>query len=313
MSVSARVLVTGGHGFLGANLVRGLCQAGYAVRTLDRRREPALPLPEGVEHILGDFCHRATVDLALEGMDCVFHLASATTPQSGTDDPVHDVNQNLVGTLHLLESCVSRRVPRVVFSSSGGTVYGRPRNAPIPEDSPTDPLNSYGVVKLAIEKYLGMYRALGRLQAIVLRASNPYGPGQDPQGTQGAVAVALGALRWSRPFHLWGDGAVVRDFLYVDDLTRAFLLALKAPAEGPWIFNVGSGQGTSLLEVLHACEQASGRPMQVERFPGRPIDVPVNVLDVRLARQHLGWVPEVRLTEGLSRTWAWLQQVPLRP
>lgn len=310
MTAPRRVLVLGGCGFIGSSLVRGLVEAGFAVRVLDLRREPALELPADVERVEGDFTHRATVDAAIEGMDGVFHLASATTPQSGTADPIHDVTQNLVGTLHLLEACTHRGVRRVVFISSGGTVYGKPQTIPIPEDHPQEPLNSYGVVKLAIEKYLGMYRALGRLDPVVLRASNPYGPGQFTRGAQGAIAVALGALRRDEAFHLWGTGEVVRDFLYIDDLTRAFLRAFDAPPQGPWTFNIGSGAGLSLLDLLRACETAAGRTLRLERSPGRAIDVPVNVLDFARARQHLGWAPEIALEDGLARTWEWILAQP---
>jgi UDP-glucose 4-epimerase len=306
MSTPKRALVLGGNGFIGSNLVRGLVEAGLAVRVLDLRRESALPLPDAVEYVEGDFTNRALSEQALEGMDAVYHLASVTTPASGTSDPVYDVTENLIGTLRLLEASVARGVRRVVFTSSGGTVYGRPRQVPIPEDHPQDPINSYAIVKLAIEKYLGMYAHLGRLDPIVLRVSNPYGPGQFTHGAQGAVAVALGCLATGQPFRMWGDGSVVRDFLYVDDLTRALLAALQAPAVGPHVFNIGSGAGVALRDVLTACERVAGRPLDVERLPGRAIDVPANVLDCTRAREQLGWSPTVPLAEGLSRTWAWV-------
>jgi UDP-glucose 4-epimerase len=310
MSAPKRALVLGGNGFIGSNLVRDLLEAGMAVRVLDIRRESALPRPAAVEFVEGDFTNRALSERALEAIDVVFHLASATIPASGTGDPVHDVTENLLGTLRLVEACVARGVRRIVFISSGGTVYGRPRQVPIPEDHPQDPINSYGIVKLAIEKYLAMYAHLGRLDPIVLRAANPYGPGQFTRGAQGAVAVAFGCILRGEPFQLWGDGSVVRDFLYVDDLTRALLSASAAPAGGPRVYNVGSGVGVALRDVLAACESAAGRPLRIERLPGRAIDVPANVLDCRRAGEILGWTPRVALEEGLSRTWEWVAGSP---
>jgi UDP-glucose 4-epimerase len=301
-----RVLVLGGNGFIGSNLVLGLLDAGLLVRVLDLRREPALPRTSEVEFIEGDFTNRAQSDQAVEGVNAVFHLASVTTPASGTNDPSYDVTENLLGTLGLVDACIARRVRRVVFISSGGTVYGTPRQVPIPEDHPQDPINSYGIVKLAIEKYLGMYAHLGLLDPVILRVANPYGPGQFTRGAQGAVAVALGCIHRSEPFRLWGDGSVVRDFLYVDDLTRACLAALHAPSSGPRVFNIGSGCGVSLRDVLAASERAAGRSLTIERFPGRTIDVPANVLDCTRARDHLGWTPHVSLADGLVRTWAWI-------
>ena len=303
-----RVLVLGGNGFIGSNLVLGLLEAGFEVRVLDLRREPALPRTGAVEFLEGDFTNHAVSELALEGVAAVFHLASVTTPASGTSDPVYDVTENLVGTLRLLEACTVRGVRRLVFISSGGTVYGTPRRVPIPEDHPQEPISSYGIVKLAIEKYLLMYAHLGRLDPIILRVANPYGPGQFTQGAQGAVAVALGCLERGEPFKLWGDGSVVRDFLYVDDLTEAFLAALRAPDPGARIFNIGSGRGVSLRELLAASERVVGHPLAIAQLPGRAIDVPANVLDCTRAREHLGWGPRVPLEEGLARTWTWVQE-----
>lgn len=300
------ILVLGGHGFIGSNLVKGLLAAGHSVRVLDLRRTPAVA-PGGPVHFLeGDFTNRSLTEQALDGVKAVFHLASVTLPQSGTADPVYDVSENLVGTLRLLESCVARGVRRLVFSSSGGTVYGRVLQTPIPEGHPQDPINSYGIVKLGIEKYLQLFAHLGRLDPVVLRISNPFGPGQYTRGAQGAVAVALGALARREPFNLWGDGSVVRDFIYVDDLTRALLAALDTPSGGPIVFNVGSGRGTSLAELLEACQRVSGHALEVVRHPSRAIDVPVSVLDCSRAASVLGWSASTELEPGLQRTWAWI-------
>lgn len=301
------VLVLGGHGFIGSNVVRGLLRAGHAARVLDVRRDPALPLgSEAVEFVEGDFTNRALTEQALEGVKAVVHLASVTLPQSGTDDPLYDVSENLLGAIRLMEASVVRGVRRFVFSSSGGTVYGRLRQIPVPEEHPQTPLNSYGIVKLAIEKYLLLFAHLGRLDPVVLRISNPFGPGQFTRGAQGAVAVALGSLARGEPFHLWGDGTVVRDFLFVDDLSRAFLAALDVPPGGPHVFNVGSGVGTSLSDLLAACGRVAGRPVRVERHPGRPIDVPVSVLDCSRAADVLGWRATTSLETGLEATWKWI-------
>lgn len=302
------VLVLGGNGFIGSNAVRGLLAAGHAVRVLDLRRAPALEHGPGLlESVEGDFTNRAITEQALSGVKAVLHLASVTLPQTGTDDPVYDVSENLVGTLRLLEACVAQGVRRVVFSSSGGTVYGKLRQIPVPEDHPQDPINSYGIVKLGIEKYLQLFAHLGRLDPVVLRIANPFGPGQFTRGAQGAVAVALGALARGELFHLWGDGSVVRDFIYVDDLTRAFLAALETPAGGPLVFNVGSGRGTSLADLVDAVQRVTGRPLQIARHPARPIDVPVSVLDCARAAAVLGWQARTPLDAGLASTWSWVR------
>jgi len=306
MRERGKVLVVGGHGFIGSNLVRELLGAGYQVRILDLRRESALADRTETEFLEGDFSNQALARRALQGTQAVVHLASVTTPQSGTNDPVHDVTENLVGTLRLMDACHETGVRRFVFASSGGTVYGRADRTPMDEEHPERPLNSYGIVKLATEKYLSLYAMLGRLDPIVLRPANPFGPGQYPLGSQGAVAVALGCIRDQRPFQLWGDGSVVRDYLFIDDLARAFLAAVEAPQGTPRVFNIGSGTGRSLSDILEACRRVTGRPLAVERLAGRPIDTPVNVLDCARARTHLGWAPSVSLEDGLERTWRWI-------
>jgi UDP-glucose 4-epimerase len=301
------VLVLGGNGFIGSNVVKALLAEGQPVRVLDLRRAPALaPRPGPLEIVEGDFTNRALTEQALDGAKAVVHLASVTLPQTGTDDPVYDVTENLVGTLRLLEACVARGVRRVVFASSGGTVYGRLHQIPVPEDHPQDPINSYAIVKLGIEKYLQLFAHLGRVDPVVLRIANPFGPGQFTRGAQGAVAVALGALARGEEFHLWGDGSVVRDFVYVDDVARAFRAALDVPPGGPTVFNVGSGHGTSLAELIAACERVTARTLRIARHPARPIDVPVSVLDCSRAAAVLGWTPTTPLERGLARTWEWI-------
>lgn len=306
MVTRGTVLVIGGRGFIGSNVVLKLQAAGFRARVLDIRRESSLPAAANAEFLEGDFTDQAVARHAVAGVDAVVHLASVTTPQSGTNDPVHDVTQNLVGTIRLMDACHEQGVRKFVFASSGGAVYGKATRTPIPEDHAVQPLNSYGIVKLGTEKYLGLYSHLGRLDPVVLRPSNPYGPGQYPLGSQGAVAVALGCIRDRKPFQLWGDGSVVRDYLYIDDLAEAFLAAVLAPSGGPQVMNVGSSSGRSLLEVLEACRQVTGRPLALERLAGRPIDAPMNVLDSTVARVHLGWAPTVEFMDGLARTWRWM-------
>ena len=303
------VLVVGGLGFIGSNVVGTLRAMGRRVRVLDIRRHAALPLPADVEFLEGDFTNHAVARQGVAGVSAVIHLATVTTPQSGTSDPVHDVMQNLVGTLQFVAACQEVGVRRLVFASSGGTVYGRPETSPLTEDHPERPVNSYGIVKLAIEKYLGMYSHLGTLDPVVLRPSNPFGPGQYPWGAQGIVAVALMAIRDRRPFQLWGDGSVIRDYVYIDDLVRAFIAALGVSPGSSNVFNVGSGHGRSVMEILDACQRVSGSELIVERLPGRPIDAPANVLDCSRARRTLDWAPEVEFENGLARTWDWIRNL----
>ena len=299
-------LVLGGNGFIGTHLVDGLLEEGWPVRIYDRSTNRFRATPRSAEYVEGELGNHGLIREAVEGMEVVFHFVSTTIPKTSNDDPIYDVRSNLVDALQLLESCVEAGVRKVVFASSGGTVYGRPRKVPVTENHPTDPITSYGIVKLAVEKYLGLFEHLHGLDYAALRISNPYGPYQDPVGQQGVVPVFLNRLRTGQPVTIWGDGSVVRDYLYVSDLVEALKLAAQSGTRQR-ILNVGSGRGTSLKELVAIIAEVTGERPTVEYVPGRALDAPANVLDVTRAREELGWNPTTDLTEGIERTWDWVR------
>lgn len=219
---------------------------------------------------------------------------------------------NLQGSLRLLEACRQAGVRRVVFISSGGTVYGRLQQSPVPEDHPTFPICSYGIVKLAIERYLHLFKVLHGLDYTILRVSNPYGPFQSTNGLQGAVQVFVSKLLRHESIEIWGDGSVVRDFLHIDDLVCALQLSAQMPEGMSGIYNVGSGHGTSLNELLEALTLVSGLSSTRVYRPSRPYDVPHSVLDITKIGAELDWKPLVSLEDGLGRTVAWLRQQNLQ-
>lgn len=304
-----KCMVLGGGGFIGSHLVDALLTQGASVTVLDRpnlRRYRPFEAHEKVRWIEADALNPAEWQPAIAGIDVVYHLVSTTLPRSSNDDPGYDVESNLVRTLRLLDMFRQHGVKRVVFASSGGTVYGVPVSLPIAETAPTDPLCSYGIVKLAIEKYLELYRILHGLEYRVLRISNPYGERQNPAGSQGAVTVFLDKAMRREPIHIWGDGSVVRDFIHVDDVVRALVCAggSRSPSR---VFNVGSGQGLSVRDLLTQIEQVLGRPIDRVYEPARRFDVPASVLDIRRAAAEWGWQPAVDIGTGLVRTLAWLE------
>lgn len=303
-----RVLILGGGGFIGTAVTQRLLEEGHELAVFNRTDpEPGHPLGGGrVRWITGEFSDATDFRPALAGAEAVVHLVSTTVPKSSMEDPVADARANLCGTLHLLEQALPLGIRKLVFISSGGTVYGRSHYLPIDERHPTEPLVAYGIVKLAIEKYLRMYSELRGLSATVLRVANPYGEWQGAHAGQGAVGAFLRNALAGKPIEIWGDGSVVRDYLYVGDVAAAFARALAHPA--PYaVFNIGSGVGLSLNEVADQIEQALGQPVPRQHLPGRPIDVPANVLDRSLAARELGWEPVVPLADGIRRTAAWLR------
>jgi UDP-glucose 4-epimerase len=290
--------------------VEALLAAGNEVSVFKRPHSPRLldiPNHEQVTWFEGDFVNREDVARAVRGADVVYHLISTTIPQSSNQNPIYDVESNLVATLNLLEIAKESKVRKVIFVSSGGTVYGTPQTTPIQEIHRTDPTCSYGITKLAVEKYLGLYHRLYGLNYCILRVANPYGERQLAGSAQGVVAVFLGKVLQNEPIEIWGDGTVVRDYIYVGDVVEALIKAKSY--EGDWrLFNIGSGRGLSLNELVAAIEQILGRPIQKKYLSSRLFDVPVNVLDISAAARFLNWAPRTSFQEGLGRTWAWLQR-----
>ncbi len=299
-----KYLVLGGGGFMGSFIVDALLARGDAVRIFDRPslvRYREFSPGEPVEWQEGDFQSAADLAAAVQGIDVVFHLVSTTLPKSSNDDPEFDVTSNVVGTIRLLDLSIRRGIRKVIFISSGGTVYGRPTTLPVGEDHPTEPIVSYGISKLAIEKYLRLYHELHGLEYAVLRVANPYGERQRVNAAQGAVAVFLHRALADQPIQIWGDGSVVRDYIHVSDVVDAFLAA-AAYRGSQRVFNIGSGTGCSLNELLGHIESLLGRPVRREYLAARSFDVPASVLDITRAREVLGWSPSVSLRDGLART-----------
>lgn len=305
MDGGSRVLVLGGGGFLGSHLVDQLLINGQAVLAYGRSLPGLLP-PRCLRHprfeaVQGLLEDRDLLSKALEGCtDCV-HLVSTTLPQTADRDPITDVVSNLVPTLGLLELARTTGLRRLVFVSSGGTVYGPPRQLPIPETHPTNPICSYGITKRAIEDFIGLEHRLHGLDQRVVRLANPYGERQRIHSLQGAVAVFLGKALRGEPIQLWGDGSTIRDFLYVGDAMAAVCDVLRYQGQER-LFNVGSGRGCSLLELLDTIARVTGRTPEIRLGPARSCDVPSNVLCTERARRELGWQPTVPLEQGIERT-----------
>jgi len=198
-----------------------------------------------------------------------------------------------------------------VFISSGGTVYGEPKYLPVDEMHPTNPLVSYGIVKLAIEKYLLLYERMHGLTTTILRVANAYGERQRVETAQGAVSVFLHRALRGQAIEIWGDGSATRDFVYVRDVAEAFAKALVYDGREK-VLNISSGTGISLNQLVHMLEEVLGRRIETRYLPGRPFDVPVNVLSNALAARELCWAPRVALAEGVRLTAAWIQEA-LRP
>jgi Nucleoside-diphosphate-sugar epimerases len=306
-----KALVIGGNGFIGTSLVDLLLQRGISVRVFDRYPSRFTEPLSDVEYQLGDFGNAGEMCQAVAGADCVFHLAYTTLPETSNEDPVYDVRSNVIDTIQLIQQCCESGVSKFVFVSSGGTVYGIPQSVPIKEDHPTEPICSYGITKLTIEKYLNLFRRTHGLDYSIARIANPYGERQNPNAKQGAIGVFLGKIAKGEPVTIYGDGKVVRDFLYISDASDALLACAeyKPTDDGTRCFNIGSGEGCSLNQLVDTIKRVVDVKVDVTHIPARVVDVESNVLDISLAKTVLGWKPEVDLESGLARSWKWIKSL----
>ena len=295
-------LVLGGNGFIGSHLVDRLFAEDHRVRVFDKYKEQFRRPLGGVEYSYGDFGNRGLLSNALKDIDLVFHLISTTLPETSNDDPAFDISSNVVETIFLLEQCVTNKIKKIVFISSGGTVYGMPEILPINEDCTTDPLCSYGIAKLTNEKYLSLFNHLYGLNYAVIRPSNPYGSRQNPQAAQGAISVFLGKAIRKETINIWGDGEIVRDYLFIDDLVDGIYKAAVSEPRSK-IFNIGSGEGISLNDILKAIRNVANLEVKVEYTDKRIFDVPKIILDISRAKDELGWKPVTPLQTGLKMTY----------
>jgi UDP-glucose 4-epimerase len=304
--IDSRVLVLGAGGFIGTNLCRALQGKVRRLRAFGRRQ--AFPdAMHGIEWLQGDFSDPSRLAIAVSDVDVVYHLVTASTPASSNLDKAADLERNVLSTLHLMDACRASAVRKVVFVSSGGTVYGVPELLPTPETAPTDPIAAYGITKLIIEKYLQLYRYQHGIDYCVLRVSNPFGPYQSAEKNQGVIAAFLKNVLKEVPLEVWGDGRVERDYIYIDDVVDA-LVRVGAPIQGQHrVFNIGSGSSRSLLDIAKSLEKLVGRPLDVRLGTPRPVDVPRTLLDISLAHQELAWSPKISFEEGLKRTYSWMQ------
>lgn len=306
----SQALVVGGNGFIGTHLVQKLVDTGWDVTILHKYEQPRYSkMPQAVRFLRGDLTQESLLAEAVAGQNVVFHLLWTTTAihEVANRDPAADVQANLVPTIHLIEACREAEVGRLVFTSSGGTVYGRTLTAPISEDHPNNPMNAYGVSKLAVEKYLQMFHHLHGLDFAIFRPSVPYGPQQNPLARQGAVAVFLYRVAKGLPLTIWGDGSVTRDYFYISDLIDALILGGTQPLADQRIFNLGGSEEVSLKQLIAQVEETTGRKAKVDYQPARDFDAPRVLLDTTRARTVLGWQPKVLMKDGLAKTWEWMQ------
>lgn len=298
-----RVLIVGAAGFIGDAVADALVEAGVEVRLADtqRRLDRRTAAPPGPEVRVFDYSNQDASDDLLEGMDALIHLGCTTSPARSMADMAFDANSNIGPSIRLFESAARAGINRVIFASSGGTVYGVPAQSCVTEDSPTSPISAYGVSKLAIERYLAICPGIC---GVSLRIANPYGAGQLRGSAVGVIARYLQAVSRRQALEVWGTGSVVRDYIAIGDVARAFVAAILQHDLAPGPYNIGSGEGRSLNEIIERIFAMSGRRVPVQYQQARGYDVPAIILDSTLFRRQTGWSPRTALDQGISDLWA---------
>ena len=300
-----RTLVTGGAGFIGSHLVDALIGEGHSVAVLDNLssgRADNLKHQPSVELVEGD-----VRDEGVEGIvdklapEVIFHLAAQIDVRKSVEDPIADARVNILATINLAEAARKAGVRKIVHTSSGGSIYGTPDTFPVDESFPVDPHSPYAASKLAGEHYLGTFRHLYGIQASYIAPANVYGPRQNPHGEAGVVAIFSENLLRGNPTKIFGGGTNTRDYVYVSDVARAFVLAAGERGDGTR-FNIGTSVETTDRDLHSLVAKHADAPDTPQDFPPRLGDVPRSSLSYARAREVLGWEPTVMLDEGVART-----------
>lgn len=303
-----RCLLIGGAGFIGRHLVESLQSIGREVTVLSRREPKDARLSAECSYVKGDFSDLSVLAPLLDTHEEVIHLAYATVPNTSFADPLADLLGNLPPAVQLFEQ-LAKRGSKLIYVSSGGTVYGNQSVLPIPETAPTNPISPYGVTKLTLEKYAALYRVTHGLNVTIVRPANAYGPGQKPFSGQGFVSSAIGSVLRNEAIKIFGEKGTVRDYVYVKDLADGITAALVHGMAGE-VYNIGTGQDISNLEMVKILtpimQEISYKP-EVLHLPDRVFDVKANVLDSTKIKIETGWQPKVPLVEGLRLTRDWLR------
>ena len=300
------IIIFGAAGFIGINLTRELCKdRRNFITVVDRNRTYFKPIESMCftnlrieESQLG---YNDDYDQFVKGQDVVFHLVSTSVPSTSNQAVADELNQNIGFSVSLLEACVRQNVKKIVFLSSGGAIYGKESQCPIKETAPENPISSYGVQKSTIEKLLYLYHYMHGLDYRIVRLANPYGPYQRPNGVLGAVTTFIYKALRGEEIQVYGDGSVIRDFMYIDDAIKG-IMNIANGTDDHHVFNLGSGYGTSISTVLKTIHETLGLEMNVKYMEGRQVDVPVNYLDISKYENIFGELEPIKLEEGIKRT-----------
>lgn len=301
-----RIMLLGAAGFIGTNLVASLARDNENhITVVDRSRAHFASIEKerftNVHFVETDLVPTTNFEELIAAQDVLYHLISTTVPTTSNQAIAQELTANVVMTANLLEACVHRDVKKIVFLSSGGTVYGKECRCPIDEMAPTNPITSYGIQKITIEKLLYLYYYLHGLDYRIIRLSNPYGPYQRPNGILGVVTTFTYKALKGEEIIVYGDGSIVRDFIFIDDAIRGILNIVNGESCYR-VFNLGCGYGTSIKQLLDTIERILKVDLKVNYTEARKVDVPENYLDIKRYEAAFGSLDPISLEEGIGKT-----------
>lgn len=306
------IIILGAAGFIGTNLVKKLAEEEQNKITLVDANESFFEdikkmKLQNINVVISQLDENADYASLLAGQDVVYHLVSTTVPTTSNQQVSQELVKNVVMTSVMLEACVACDVKKIVFVSSGGTVYGKEANCPLKEDTATNPITSYGVQKVTIEKLLYLYRHMYGLDYRIIRLANPYGPYQRPNGILGAVTTFTYKALVNDKITVYGDGSVIRDFIYIDDAIRAIDNIVNKQGTHR-TYNLGCGYGTSINDVLNCVQSTLDCKIDIEYKAARQVDVPINYLDISRYEEDYGKLEPISLEEGIKQTAVFMKE-----
>ncbi|WP_047144784.1 NAD-dependent epimerase/dehydratase family protein [Aquamicrobium sp. LC103] len=293
-----RALIIGGTGFIGSALRDELLARGISTSTIARSVNTIAH--KNLRHISSSLENFSLIREEISKADVVFHLAHTNTPASAEHNWNRDISDNLLPLTEIIKAC-AQRGSKLIFASSGGTVYGKPTQIPTPEFAPTNPIGVYGLTKLMSENALRFGHVRSGIPTSILRIANPFGPAQTGEKGQGVIGRFLRSAIDRMPFEIWGDGSIVRDYVYIDDVVSALLLAADK-CSSFHIYNVGSGVGRSLIDIVDSIERVVGTTLGRTFSEQRQLDVPVSILDIAKIQEEIGWKPDLDFESHLRLT-----------
>jgi UDP-glucose 4-epimerase len=299
------ILIIGGNGFIGSHLTESLSKSNNDITVFDRAENLYTGELDNVNYIYGDFNQTSLLKKISGKFDIIFHLLSTTVPTTANLNPMLDVESNLMNTISFLQSLESTKLKKIIYISSGGTVYGNPSKLPINETHNLNPVGSYGIVKVAIESYIKFFSNKFNIPYLIIRPSNPYGPRQSYKGNQGVISTFLYNMINKVDLNVWGDGSNIRDYIYIKDLVDFIKLSGLSKETG--IFNVGSGEGQSILELIEETKKVTLSSPEINFSQNKKSGINNIVLDISKAKNIFDWKPNFSLSEGVKLHYEWLK------